>query len=69
MSATKTVSGSPATEAGPRPPRLARRRPRRGGGRKRHSVLLNILMTVMLLYALLPLFWLVVNSTKTQGAL
>jgi multiple sugar transport system permease protein len=30
---------------------------------------LNILMTVMLLYALLPLFWLVVNSTKTQAAL
>jgi multiple sugar transport system permease protein len=26
-------------------------------------------MTVMLLYALLPLFWLVVNSTKTQAAL
>ncbi len=32
-------------------------------------MLLNILMTVMLLYALLPLFWLVVNSTKTQSAL
>ncbi len=26
-------------------------------------------MTVMLLYALLPLFWLLVNSSKTQGAL
>jgi multiple sugar transport system permease protein len=31
--------------------------------------MLNVLMTVMLLYALLPLFWLLVNSTKTQGAL
>jgi multiple sugar transport system permease protein len=34
--------------------------------RKRHSLVLNLLMTVMLLYAVLPLFWLVVNSTKTQ---
>jgi multiple sugar transport system permease protein len=32
-------------------------------------VVLNVLMTVMLLYALLPLFWLLVNSTKTQAAL
>jgi multiple sugar transport system permease protein len=69
MSATETASWPPATEAGRKPPRLARRRPRRGGSRKRHSVLLNILMTVMLLYALLPLFWLVVNSTKTPSAL
>lgn len=55
----------PALTAGRRPPRLARR----AAGRKRHSVVLNILMTVMLLYALLPLFWLVVNSSKTQAAL
>jgi multiple sugar transport system permease protein len=37
--------------------------------RKRHSLVLNLLMTVMLLYAVLPLFWLVVNSTKTQRSL
>lgn len=55
----------PALTAGRRPPRLARR----AAGRKRHSVVLNILMTAMLLYALLPLFWLVVNSSKTQTAL
>lgn len=55
----------PALTAGRRPPRLARR----ATGCKRHSVVLNILMTVMLLYALLPLFWLVVNSSKTQTAL
>lgn len=55
----------PALTAGRRPPRLARR----AAGRKRHSVVLNILMTVMLLYAVLPLFWLVVNSSKTQTAL
>lgn len=55
----------PALTAGRRPPRLARR----AAGRKRHSVVLNILMTVMLLYAVLPLFWLVVNSSKSQTAL
>lgn len=55
----------PALTAGRRPPRLARR----AAGRKRHSVVLNILMTVMLLYAVLPLFWLVVNSSKSQAAL
>jgi multiple sugar transport system permease protein len=61
-------TGGAATEAGRKPPRLARRR-RPGGLRPRPSVLLNVLMTVMLLYALLPLVWLVVNSTKTQAAL
>ena len=39
------------------------------GSAKRHSLILSLLMTVMLLYALLPLFWLVVNSSKTPGAL
>jgi multiple sugar transport system permease protein len=38
-------------------------------GRKRQSLVLNLLMTVMLLYAVLPLLWLVVNSTKTQRSL
>ena len=42
---------------------------RKQRGRNRHSLILSLLMTVMLLYALLPLFWLVVNSTKTPGAL
>jgi multiple sugar transport system permease protein len=42
---------------------------RRPQGRRRYSVLLSLLMTVMLLYALLPLLWLVVNSAKTPGAL
>jgi multiple sugar transport system permease protein len=71
VSVSVTVSGAagPATETGRKPPRLARRRQRQGGRRKRPSLLLNVLMTVMLLYALLPLFWLLVNSTKTQGAL
>jgi multiple sugar transport system permease protein len=51
-------------------PRLVRRQGRpQGGLRKPPSLLLNLLMAVMLLYALLPLFWLVVNSSKTQSAL
>ena len=37
--------------------------------RQRNSLVLNLLMTVMLLYAVVPLFWLVVNSTKTQRSL
>ncbi|MCL2582430.1 MAG: carbohydrate ABC transporter permease [Streptosporangiales bacterium] len=36
--------------------------------RQRKSVLLTAGMTVMALYALLPLFWLIVNSSKTEGA-
>lgn len=35
----------------------------------RRSVTLNVLMTIMALYTLLPLFWLVVNSSKTESAL
>jgi multiple sugar transport system permease protein len=67
---TVTASKAAATAPGRKPPRLATRgRGRRGPARKRHSVILNILMTIMLCYALLPLFWLLVNSTKTQGAL
>ncbi|HEY3879884.1 MAG TPA: carbohydrate ABC transporter permease [Trebonia sp.] len=70
MTGTTPAAAEAVTEAGRKPPRLAARG-RRGQGsrRKRRSVLLNVLMTVMLLYALLPLFWLVVNSTKTQAAL
>ena len=65
-----TVTTEELTAADHKPPRLALRATRRRGGlRKRHSVVLNALMTVMLIYALLPLFWLVVNSSKTQGAL
>ncbi len=37
--------------------------------RPRRSIVLTILMTIMLIYSLLPLFWLFVNSTKTQDDL
>ncbi|GAA5189902.1 carbohydrate ABC transporter permease [Rugosimonospora acidiphila] len=51
-------------------PRLARTSSRIAGhGRSRKSVTLTVLMSLMLIYALLPLFWLFVNSTKTQGDL
>jgi multiple sugar transport system permease protein len=70
MSVTQTEADTTGTDAGPKPPRLARRgKQDRAHARKRHSVILNILMTVMLIYALLPLFWLFVNSTKTESAL
>ena len=37
--------------------------------RPRRSVLLTALTTVVLLYSLIPLLWLLINSTKTQGDL
>ena len=52
-----------------RPPRLARPPGRGRRARRRRSVIVQLLMTVMLAYALLPLFWLVVNSAKTQRSL
>ncbi|WP_082462356.1 carbohydrate ABC transporter permease [Agromyces sp. Leaf222] len=35
----------------------------------RRSILLTVLMAVLAIYALLPLVWLFINSTKTQDAL
>jgi multiple sugar transport system permease protein len=45
------------------------RRRHRSGLRPRKSVALQAALTLMLVYALLPLFWLLVNSSKTQSAL
>ena len=39
------------------------------GRRRRGSLLLTGLSWLMLLYALVPLAWLVINSTKTQESL
>jgi len=69
--ASRAAAGA---KPGRKPPRLGAGRRGRGrregtGARERHSVFLNALMTIMLCYALLPLFWLVVNSAKTQRAL
>ncbi|KQQ93951.1 ABC transporter permease [Leifsonia sp. Leaf325] len=46
-----------------RPPALARAS---RGRTERKSIILTIVMGALAIYALLPLFWLVVNSTKTQ---
>ncbi|MFE6736483.1 carbohydrate ABC transporter permease [Microbacterium sp. NPDC057650] len=40
--------------------------PKATGRRKRASVMLTIVMTVMLLYCVGPLFWLVVNASKSR---
>ena len=42
---------------------------RRSGLRPRKSVSLQVAMTLMLAYALVPLFWLFVNASKTQQSL
>lgn len=46
-------------------PALARTSPTR----RRRSVVLTIVMSLYLLYSLVPLFWLLVNASKTQGDL
>jgi multiple sugar transport system permease protein len=42
---------------------------RKSGLRPRTSVSVQVVMTCMVVYALLPLFWLLVNASKTQSAL
>ncbi|MFP7833581.1 carbohydrate ABC transporter permease [Marisediminicola sp. LYQ134] len=62
--ATRPTSGST--------PRLRpARRPKPIGSieRPRRSVLLTVLTGIILVYSLIPLVWLLVNSTKTQGSL
>jgi multiple sugar transport system permease protein len=39
------------------------------GVHQRRSILLTVVMSVMVVYALFPLFWLFVSSTKTQSEL
>ncbi len=67
---TEAITTARGTErrAGSRQPRL-HRSVRRGSTVQRRSILLTIVMGLLALYALLPLFWLLVNSTKTQRAL
>jgi multiple sugar transport system permease protein len=67
---TATLTRPAATSAGAEPPASAPiARVRRSPMRRRKSWLLTGAMTLMLVYSLLPLFWLLINSTKTQGAL
>lgn len=64
MSETFAVTVPDRTPASRRS-RLRRESP----ARPRRSVLLTVIMAVLALYALMPLFWLLVNSSKTQEAL
>jgi multiple sugar transport system permease protein len=52
----------------PRATTIARRQ-RAGGPGGRKSIRLTLVMSLFALYTLAPLFWLVVNATKTQRAL
>ncbi|MGW7206745.1 carbohydrate ABC transporter permease [Streptomyces sp. NPDC054837] len=63
---------TPVTTASPAktnsPPRL--RTPRKHTpDKRRRSVLMTVLMALMVLYTVVPLIWLVINSTKTQAGL
>lgn len=49
--------------------RYAASRPKGGSTAKKKSVLLTVVMALLLVYSLLPLAWLLINSTKTQGSL
>ncbi|MGW0310963.1 carbohydrate ABC transporter permease [Streptomyces flavidovirens] len=46
-----------------------KRRDRHSPGRPRRSVLLTVLTGLVVLYALVPLLWLVISTTKTQEGL
>ncbi|MGL3807694.1 carbohydrate ABC transporter permease [Paeniglutamicibacter sp. R2-26] len=65
---TPTEARPTAPGKAPAAPRFATR-PGRGVTHKRKSLLLTLVMVLMAVYALLPLFWLFVNSTKTQSEL
>ncbi len=65
MTDTRTIV-APSNDRRVRRPALARVS---ASMQPRRSVILTVVMAILALYALLPLFWLVVSSTKTQDAL
>ncbi|KQP57407.1 carbohydrate ABC transporter permease [Agreia sp. Leaf283] len=70
--ATIPVPSTTAPTRSARSSSRATRHTRSLGGRgvhQRRSILLTIVMSVMVVYALFPLFWLFVSSTKTQSEL
>jgi multiple sugar transport system permease protein len=70
VSAPTPALAAATTGPSPRRPAPRLRTPRRGGGsRARRSPLLTVLTALVGIYALVPLAWLVVNATKTQGDL
>jgi multiple sugar transport system permease protein len=66
---TALSDAAPAAERSrTRPSRYARSNPHLGMHKKR-SILLTVIMTLVVVYSLLPLFWLFVSSSKTQEEL
>lgn len=69
MTTDATAQGAPP-RPGPRPlPRTSRSVRRHAPGRPRRSVLLTALTSIVALYSLIPLAWLVINACKTQPKL
>jgi multiple sugar transport system permease protein len=71
MTTTATDVGivaEPAPTRTIRAPRYARSNPQPGIHKKK-SILLTVIMTLVVIYSLLPLFWLLVSSSKTQAEL
>ncbi|MER8091489.1 carbohydrate ABC transporter permease [Streptomyces sp. NPDC058316] len=63
---TSVTTASPAKSADAARLRTPRKHP---SGKPKRSVLLTVLMALMVLYTVVPLVWLVINSTKTQAGL
>ncbi|MFF1418145.1 carbohydrate ABC transporter permease [Streptomyces sp. NPDC058280] len=64
------VDTAPGKPSGPaRPGGKLRRSTARPGPRPRRSVLLTLLMALPLVYSVMPLLWLVINSTKSREQL
>ncbi|MFI1505493.1 carbohydrate ABC transporter permease [Streptomyces sp. NPDC020597] len=61
-----SVAASPAKSAAPR---LRTPRKKHTPGKPKRNVLLTVLMALMVLYTVVPLIWLIINSTKTQSGL
>lgn len=62
---TATLVAPPARRTSGRRPNHLRTTPRR----TRKSIVLTIVMTVFVIYSIVPLVWLIVNATKDQGDL
>ncbi|GAB3605294.1 carbohydrate ABC transporter permease [Conyzicola nivalis] len=71
MTTTTTDAAVAAQLAPRRSPRESRytRKNTQLGAHKKKSILLTVIMALVVIYSLLPLFWLFVSSTKTQTEL
>ncbi len=63
------TTATPAAPAAARRPAPRLRTPRVPSARPRRSTLLTVLTAIVLVYSLIPLVWLLINATKTQGDL